>query len=132
LEHPAINQGQDISQEVAANEKLIAETNESLKHQQDQQFQVEKLQLRLQSLNDQQQDLNTKIQLNANNKIAHAQQFTWIGYSATDESSYTSNKQELARIETQITTKEQQLGEHRRHSLPLRKSWRNTQSTASV
>ncbi|QRY55676.1 SbcC/MukB-like Walker B domain-containing protein [Sphingobacterium siyangense] len=112
LEHPAINQGQDISQEVAANEKLIAEANESLKHQQDQQFQVEKLQLRLQSLNDQQQDLNTKIQLNANNKIVHAQQFTWIGYSATDESSYTSNKQELARIETQITTVEQQLGEH--------------------
>jgi len=91
---------------------LITEINENLKHQQDQQFQAEKLQLRLQSLNDQQQDLHTKIQLNARNKIAHAQQFTWAGYSPTDESSYTSNKQELARIETQLAKVEQQLGEH--------------------
>jgi len=109
LEHPAINQGQDISLEIIANEKRIAETNETLKYKQDQKFQVEKLLLRLQSLTDQQHDLNTKIEQNASNKIAHFNQFIWSGYSSTDESSYSSKKQELAKIEGQITTVEQQL-----------------------
>lgn len=109
LEHPAINQGQDISLEIIANEKMIAETNETLKYKQDQKFQVEKLLLRLQSLTDQQDDLNTKIQQNASIKIAHLNQFIWIGYSSTDESSYSSKKQELSKIEGQITTIERQL-----------------------
>jgi len=109
LEHPAINQGQDISLEIIANEKKIAEINETLKYRQDQKFQVEKLLLRLQSLTDQQHDLNTKIQQNASSKIAHLNQFIWTGYSSTDESSYSSKKQELSKIEGQITMVERQL-----------------------
>jgi len=111
LDHPAIKQGQDISLEIIANEKSIIETNETLKSKQDQKFQVEKLFLRLQSLTDQQQELNTKIQRNSSNKIAHLDQFIWTGYSSTDESGYSSKKQELAKIEEQITAVELRLGE---------------------
>ncbi len=109
LEHPMVNHGQDISLEILAHEKLIKETNELLKQKQDQKFQVEKLVLRLQSLTDQQHELNTKIQLNKSNKMAHLTEFIWPGYSSTDESIYVSKKNELSQIEAQILILEQQL-----------------------
>jgi len=107
LEHPAIVEGMDITQELTENQWSTVEINARIKSKVDQKFEIEKLLLRLQSLQVQQNDLTSKIQANKSQKSAHLLQFTWAGYSSTDESMYTQKKQELANIEAQIIATEQ-------------------------
>jgi len=107
LEHPAIAEGMDITQELTENQRATVEINARIKSKVDQKFEIEKLLLRLQSLQVQQNDLTNKIQANKSQKSAHLLQFTWAGYSSTDESMYTQKKQELANIEAQIIATEQ-------------------------
>ncbi|MNI30713.1 Nuclease SbcCD subunit C [compost metagenome] len=107
LEHPAIAEGMDITQELTENQRATVEINARIKSKVDQKFEIEKLLLRLQSLQVQQNDLTNKIQANKSQKSAHLLQFTWAGYSSTDESMYIQKKQELANIEAQIIATEQ-------------------------
>lgn len=112
LEHPAIAERMDISQELADNQKAITEVNAGIKSKTDQKFEFEKLLLRLHSLEAQQNDLNVKSQVNESLKSSHLLQFTWTDYSSSDASIYIQKKQELAKIETQIVTTEQMLTNH--------------------
>ncbi|MGE8293594.1 MAG: AAA family ATPase, partial [Sphingobacterium sp.] len=107
LEHPAIAEGMDITQELTENQRSTVEINARIKSKVDQKFGIEKLLLRLQSLQVQQNDLTNKIQANKSQKSTHLLQFTWVGYSSTDESMYTQKKQELSNIEAQIVATEQ-------------------------
>lgn len=107
LEHPAITEGMDITQELTENQRATVEINARIKSKVDQKFEIEKLLLRLQSLQVQQNDLTSKIQANKSQKATHLLQFTWPAYSSTDESIYTQKKQELSNIEAQIVATEQ-------------------------
>lgn len=109
LEHPAIAEGTDISQELADNQESIAAIHSRIKFRTDQKFEIEKLLLQLQTLNTQKKDLTAKIQLNQSHKSSHLSQFTWANYSSTDESIYTQKKLALSSIEGQITALEQLL-----------------------
>ncbi|MDR2272423.1 MAG: SMC family ATPase [Sphingobacterium sp.] len=109
LEHPAVAEGMDISQELADNQESIAAIHAHIKSRTDQKFEIEKLLLQLQSLDVQKKDLTTKIELNQSQKSSHLSQFTWANYSRTDESIYTQKKLALSNIETQITATEQTL-----------------------
>lgn len=112
LEHPAIAEHMDISQELADNQKAITEITASIKSRTDQKFEFEKLLLQLQSLEAQKNDLNVKSQVNESLKSSHLLQFTWTDYSSTDTSIYTQKKQELTKIETQIVATEHMLTNH--------------------
>ncbi|QIH33633.1 SMC family ATPase [Sphingobacterium sp. DR205] len=112
LEHPAIAEHMDISQELADNQKAITEITANIKSRTDQKFEFEKLLLRLQSLEAQKNDLNVKSQVNESLKSSHLLQFTWTDYSSTDASIYTQKKQELTKIETQIVATEHMLTNH--------------------
>ncbi|ULT24540.1 hypothetical protein KUH03_37240 [Sphingobacterium sp. E70] len=79
----------DITQELTENQRATAEINARIKSKVDQKFEIEKLLLRLQSLQVQQNDVTSKIQANKSQKSAHLLQFTWPAYSSTDESIYT-------------------------------------------
>jgi len=107
LEHPAIAEGIDITQELADNRDAIAEITGAIKSRTDQKFEIEKLLLRLQSLEAQQNDLTEKSRAHESLKSNHLLQFTWKNYSSADESVYTQKKQELTSIEAQIVATEQ-------------------------
>jgi len=109
LEHPAIAEGMDFSQELADNQKAITEITAGIKFKTDQKFDFEKLLLRLQSLEAQHNDLHVKSQVNESLKSSHLLQFTWTDYSSTDISIYAQKKQQLTNIETRIVATEQTL-----------------------
>lgn len=107
LEHPAIAEGIDITQELTDNRDAIAEITGAIKSRTDQKFEIEKLLLRLQSLEAQQNDLTEKSRAHELLKSNHLLQFIWKNYSSADESVYTQKKQELTNIEAQIVATEQ-------------------------
>lgn len=112
LEHPAIAEGMDITQELNENQQLAAEINALIKSKTDQKFEIEKLLLRLQALQAQQHDLAEKIRLNESQKSAHLLQFTWPAYSSADDSIYKQKKQELSNIEVKILATEEIATKH--------------------
>lgn len=112
LEHPKIAEIQDITQDTIENDRLITETNEQIKRKREQKFEIEKLLLKQQALQEQQNNLNSQIELNTASCALHLQQFIWPNYSSTDESFYLSQKQELTRIESQIAATEQTMTSH--------------------
>ncbi|MDM1293200.1 SMC family ATPase [Sphingobacterium sp. N143] len=112
LEHPKIAEIQDITQDTIENDRLITETNEQIKRKREQKFEIEKLLLKQQALQEQQNNLNSQIELNTASCALHLQQFIWPNYSSTDDSFYLSQKQELTRIESQIAATEQTMTSH--------------------